>query len=165
MSPNTLPLAKEAVAVAMNAATIAKRVKPVAAAPTPREVPEADASATSSLSTPKPRVQDPLFPPAQTPAQMGLSGADPQSPYYRQPYSAETLELEIPYFIKRCRWAIREIAEAWQALVELGAEVPSREGRMYQRITERYAEFSGNDASAGALIPPARLSEVPNERG
>lgn len=109
--------------------------------------------------------QERLFPPAQMPAQMGLPGADPASPYYRQPYSPETLELEIPYFIKRCRWAIREIAEAWQALVELGAEVPNREARMYQRITERYAEFSADDASAGAPVAVSRMTEVPHERG
>lgn len=109
--------------------------------------------------------QERLFPPAQTPAQMGLSGTDTASPFYRQPYSAETLDLEIPYFIKRCRWAIREIAEAWQALVELGAEVPSREARMYQRIAERYTEFSADEASAGAPFLAARVTEVPHERG
>lgn len=109
--------------------------------------------------------QERLFPPAQTPAQMGLQGADPASPFYRQPYSPETLELEIPYFIKRCRWAIREIAEAWQALVELGAEVPHREARMYQRITERYAEFATDEASAGTPVAVSGIAEGANERG
>lgn len=109
--------------------------------------------------------QERLFPPAQTPAQMGLQGADPKSPFYRQPYSPETLELEIPYFIKRCRWAIREIAEAWQVLVELGAEVPCREARMYQRITERYAEFSADESAAGVPVAASEVSEVAHERG
>lgn len=93
--------------------------------------------------------QDQLFPPPQTPAEMGLAGANPESPFHREPYLSETLELEIPYFIKRCRWAIKEIAEAWQALVELGAEVPTREAKMYQRITERYAELSGVRETGG----------------
>lgn len=164
MQRNALPVAKDAVAVAMGAATIAKRVKPAVVTVASSPQPAASLNVSSPSASSVTGTQVPLFPPAQTPAQMGLLGADPDSTFYRQPYSAETLELEVPYLTKRCRWAIREIAEAWQALVELGAEVPSREARMYQRITERYAEFSADGASAGQPISASRVSEAPNER-
>lgn len=85
------------------------------------------------------------FPSPQSPAQMGLSGANPASPYFRKPYPAETIALEGPYLLKRCRWALKEIAEAYQALLELGVEVPGTEGRVYQRITERYVQFATSD--------------------
>ena len=82
------------------------------------------------------------FPPPQSPAQMGLRSADPTSPYFKKPYPAETIAIEGPYLLKRCRWALKEIAEAYQALAELGVEIPGTEGRVYQRITERYVQFA-----------------------
>lgn len=91
------------------------------------------------------------FPPAQAPAQMGLRGADPASPYFKKPYPVETIDLEGPYYLRRCRMALREIAEAYQALLELGVEVPGTEGRVYQRITERYVQFA----------EPAKCTEGP----
>ena len=87
------------------------------------------------------------FPPPQTPAEMGLKGADPQSKHFQTQYPAETIALEGPYLLKRCRWALKEIAECYQALLELGVEVPGTEGRVYQRITERYVQFADAEAA------------------
>jgi hypothetical protein len=88
---------------------------------------------------------------------MGLNGANPDSNYFGQPYPAATLELEAPYLLRRCRMALHEIAECWQALAELntrnpGFEVPGyaisdTEARVYERITERYVQFADAEAA------------------
>ncbi len=97
------------------------------------------------------------FPPAQTPAEMGLNGANPESEYFGQPYPAATLELEAPYLLRRCRMALREIAECWEALAEFEARNPGFsvpgftvsdvEARVYQRITERFVQFADEEAA------------------
>ena len=101
------------------------------------------------------------FPPPQSPAQMGLNGANPESKYFGQPYLAATLELEAPYLLRRCRMALREIAECWQALAEFnlrnpgfavpGYAISGTEGRVYQRITERYVQFAEPNQLAEAV--------------
>jgi hypothetical protein len=87
-------------------------------------------------------VQTSLFPAPQTPTQVGLSRANPASPFYGNPYPAETIALEVPYYLRRCRMALKEIAEAWPILLELGAAVPDLESRVYQRITDRYVQLA-----------------------
>jgi len=97
------------------------------------------------------------FPPAQTPAQMGLNGANPDSKFHGQPYPDATLELEAPYLLRRCRMALHEIAECWQALAEFnlrnpgfavpGYAISDVEARVYQRITERYVQFAEAEAA------------------
>ena len=107
------------------------------------------------------------FPPPQTPVQMGLNGADPESKFYGQPYPVATLEIEAPYLLRRCRMALREIAECWQALAEFnlrnpgfavpGYAISGTEARVYQRITERYIQF----AEPAQRTAPAQCAEGP----